>query len=64
VNDLFTTNASIRADGRLMRDIYLVQVKTPEESKMPWDYFKVTGNIPAADAFRPASESVCPLLKQ
>ncbi|WP_295855106.1 ABC transporter substrate-binding protein [Tardiphaga sp.] len=63
VNDALTSNASIRADGRLMRDIYLVQVKTPEESKKPWDYFKVTGRIAAADAFRPVSESVCPLLK-
>ena len=63
VNDLITTNAQIRADGRLMRDIYLVKVKSPAESKKPWDYFQVNGTIPAADAFRPAKESVCPLLK-
>jgi branched-chain amino acid transport system substrate-binding protein len=63
VNDAFTSNASIRADGRLMRDVYLVQVKAPAESKGPWDYFKVNGHIAAADAFRPVGESVCPLLK-
>jgi branched-chain amino acid transport system substrate-binding protein len=64
VNDLLTVNARIRADGRLMRDIFLVQVKTPAESKKPWDYFQVNGAIAAVDAFRPANESVCPLLKQ
>lgn len=63
VNDLFTSNATVRADGRLMRDIFLVRVKSPEESSKPWDYFKVLGDIKADDAFRPVSESVCPLLK-
>lgn len=63
VNDAMTTNARIRADGRLMRDIHLVRVKSPEESKKPWDYFQITGTIAADDAFRPPEDSVCPLLR-
>lgn len=64
VNDDVTTDARIREDGRLMRDILLVQVKTPAESTKEWDYYKILQKIPAANAFRPAAESVCPLLKK
>lgn len=64
VNDDVTTNAMIRADGRLMRDTVLVRVKTSEESTREWDYFKVLQKIPAERSFRPASESTCPLLKK
>ena len=64
VNDDVTSNARIREDGRLMRDVLLVQVKTPAESTKEWDYYKVMRKIPGADAFRPAAESVCPLLKK
>ena len=63
VNDAFTTNAKIREDGRVMRDVHLVRVKSPEQSKKPWDYFEIVGKIAAADAFRPVSESVCALVK-
>lgn len=56
--------ATIRADGRLMREIRLARVKTPEESKGPWDYLKVLGLISAEDAFRPVAQSACPLLKR
>lgn len=63
VNDFFSDNYKIRADGRLVRDMYLLQVKTPEESKEPWDLFKILARIPGNDAYRPMSESACPLLK-
>lgn len=64
VNDAVTTNARVRADGRLMRDVYLGRVKSPAESKKPWDYFKIERKISGEEAFRPVSESVCPLLKK
>jgi branched-chain amino acid transport system substrate-binding protein len=64
VNDAVTTNGRVRADGRLLRDVHLGRVKTPEESKYPWDYFKLDSKISGEDAFRPASESVCDLLKK
>jgi branched-chain amino acid transport system substrate-binding protein len=62
VNDAFTHNATIRADGRLLRDLYVTQVKTPAESKGPWDYWKIIATIPGDKAWRPAQESECPLL--
>ncbi len=64
VNDMFTTNGVIRADGRMMNDLYLAQVKTPAESKYPWDYYKIVGTIPARDAFRTEADSVCGLLSR
>jgi branched-chain amino acid transport system substrate-binding protein len=63
VNDMYTTNASIREDGRLMSDLKLVQVKTPQESKQPWDYYKVIQTIPAQEAFISKAESSCALFK-
>lgn len=64
VNDMFTTDGVIRADGRMMNDLYLAQVKTPAESKYPWDYYKIVGTIKAKDAFRSEADSVCPLLRK
>ncbi len=64
VNDFFAKNATIRADGRLMHDMYLMQVKKPTESRYPWDYYAVRQVIPAEQAFLPAEKSVCPLLKK
>ncbi|WP_233208412.1 ABC transporter substrate-binding protein [Pollutimonas subterranea] len=64
VNDMFTTNGVIRADGRMMNDLYLAQVKTPEESKYPWDYYKIVGTIAAKDAFRSVADSECALLRK
>ena len=61
VNDFFTKNATIRADGRVMRDMYLVQVKAPEESKYRYDYYKILAKIAPEDAFRPLLEGGCPL---
>ena len=54
---------SIRADGRTLHDMYLFQVKTPAESKGPWDYYKLIATTPAAEAFRPLSDGGCPLVK-
>jgi len=64
INDFMTKNGSIRVDGRVMRDMYLMQVKKPEESKYAWDYFKVLATIPAEKAFRPLAEGDCPLVKK
>src|SRR5271169_5217278 len=55
---------SIRADGRKIHPAYLFEVKKPEESKGPWDYYKLVGTTPADQAFRPLSESSCPLVKK
>jgi branched-chain amino acid transport system substrate-binding protein len=63
VNDFFTKDATIRADGRVMRDFYLMEVKQPSESSSEWDLVKVLATIPAVDAAVPASESECSLMK-
>ncbi|WP_346797709.1 ABC transporter substrate-binding protein [Halomonas sp. Bachu 37] len=62
VNDIFATDGYIREDGRMVHDMYLVEVKTPEESADEDDLFRVVRTIPAEEAFRPLSESVCPLV--
>ena len=54
---------TIRADGRKIHPLYLLQVKTPDESKGEWDIFKVVGTIPADKAFRPLNAGGCPLVK-
>jgi len=59
-DDLFG-RTTLRIDGRAVHDMYLFQVKTPAESKAPWDYYKLIQTIPAADAFRPLSQGHCPL---
>jgi branched-chain amino acid transport system substrate-binding protein len=64
INDFMTQNGKLREDGRVMRDMYLFQVKTPAESKYPFDYYKQLATIPADQAFRPLSESECPLVKK
>jgi len=55
---------SVRADGRKMHDMYLFEVKKPAESKAAWDYYKQVAVLPAEQAFRPLSESECPLVKK
>jgi branched-chain amino acid transport system substrate-binding protein len=52
----------VRADGRVIHDSYLFEVKKPEESKGPWDYYKLISTTPAEKAFRPMSEGGCPLV--
>ncbi len=63
VNDFFAKNGRIGADGLHRHDMYLVQVKTPQESKYPWDYYKVLKTIPAAQAFPSVEEQKCPLAR-
>lgn len=64
VNDMFAKNGTIRADGRMVHDMKLVEVKSPSESTGPWDYYKVLANIPGDQAFMPLSQSTCDLVKQ
>ena len=64
IDDPVMRNASIRPDGRVIHDMYLFQVKTPAESKGAWDYYKTVSTIPANVAFKPLSESACPLVKK
>jgi len=64
VNDFYTKNGRVREDGRMVHDMYFVQVKTPEESTGPWDYYKILSTIPGDQAFRPLDEGGCPLVKQ
>jgi branched-chain amino acid transport system substrate-binding protein len=64
VNDIFATGGYLREDGRMVHDMYLVQIKTPAESKNPWDLVKIVKTIPGDEAFRPLSESECPLVKE
>jgi branched-chain amino acid transport system substrate-binding protein len=54
---------SIRLDGRVLHDMYLFQVKTPAESKAPWDYYNLVGTIPADEAFRPLDQGGCSLVQ-
>ena len=63
VSDAYTSNGTIRADQRMVHDLYLVQVKTPAESKGPWDLVKLVASVPPDQAFRPLAESRCPLVK-
>jgi branched-chain amino acid transport system substrate-binding protein len=55
---------SIRADGRTIHDMYLFQVKSPQESKGHYDYYKLVSTIPGDQAFRPLAQSECPLIKK
>ncbi len=64
VRDMFADNGKLREDGRMVHDMYLLQVKTPEESKEPWDYYKVLATLPGDQVFRPMSEGECPLIKK
>ncbi|MCG5235782.1 ABC transporter substrate-binding protein [Xanthobacter oligotrophicus] len=64
INDFMTKDGKVREDGRVIRDMYLFQVKTPAESKLPWDYYKLAATVPGDKAFRPLSESDCPLVKK
>jgi len=62
INDFMTRNGRIRVDGRVIRDMYLMQAKTPEESKGEWDLAKIVATIPGDQAFRPLNEGGCPLV--
>lgn len=64
VNDFFAKNGKLREDGLMLHDMYLMQVKSPEESRYPWDYYKLLKVIPGEQAFQPLSKSRCPLVKK
>jgi len=59
VKDSYTQNGQIRADQRMVHDLYLVQVKTPDQSKGPWDLVKLVATVPPDQAFRPLDKSRC-----
>jgi branched-chain amino acid transport system substrate-binding protein len=62
INDFMTKDGSVREDGRVIRDMYLMQVKTPEESKGEWDLAKIIATVPGNEAFRPLADGGCPLV--
>jgi branched-chain amino acid transport system substrate-binding protein len=59
INDMFAKNGEIRPDGRMVYDMYLMQVKSPKESKGPWDYYKVVATIPGEQAYTTKAETKC-----
>jgi branched-chain amino acid transport system substrate-binding protein len=61
IHDVFIDNGVIRADGRVLYDRYLMRVKSPAESKYPWDYLTVVAKVPATEAFRPLGAGGCTL---
>lgn len=63
INDFMTTNGTLRKDGRVVRDMYLFQVKTPVESKGEWDLYKTIATTPGNIAFRPMDKGGCPFIK-
>lgn len=63
INDMFAKGGYIRPDGRMVHDIYLFQVKTPQESKAPWDYYKLVKTMPGEEAFTTKAETACKLWK-
>ncbi|MBW7850571.1 MAG: ABC transporter substrate-binding protein [Rhodospirillales bacterium] len=64
INDFFAKNARIRQDGRMVHDMYLVQVKGPQESKGAWDYYNILRTIPGDEAFMPMEAGNCPLVQE
>ncbi|MBG7621846.1 ABC transporter substrate-binding protein [Herbaspirillum sp. AP02] len=63
INDFFTSNGVVRPDGRMVHDMYLMEVKKPSESKRPWDYYKLVQTIPGEQAYMTKAESKCALWK-
>jgi branched-chain amino acid transport system substrate-binding protein len=63
INDVFAKNGVIRPDGRMVHDMYLMQVKSKAESKYPWDYYKVVQTIPGDQAYATKAETKCSLWK-
>jgi branched-chain amino acid transport system substrate-binding protein len=64
INDVFVTDGVIRSDGLLEKDMYIVQVKTPAESKGEWDYYKILKTMKGEEAFGKLADSTCPLVKK
>jgi branched-chain amino acid transport system substrate-binding protein len=63
VNDFFAQGGKVRADGRMVHDMYLMRIKKPEESKSKWDLYETVTTVPGDDAFRPLAEGGCPYVK-
>ena len=63
INDMFAKNGVIRPDGRMVHDMYLMEVKKQSESKYPWDYYKVVATIPGDQAYATKAETKCALWK-
>jgi branched-chain amino acid transport system substrate-binding protein len=63
ISDFYAKNGTVRPDGRMVHDMYLLEVKKPGESKYPWDYYKIVQEIPGNEIFTRKSESKCPLWK-
>lgn len=64
VNDFYAKGGFVREDGRMVHDMFLMQVKTPQESKGAWDYYKVVATLPGDEVYTKLSESTCPLVKK
>jgi branched-chain amino acid transport system substrate-binding protein len=63
IRDVLGEGGTIREDGRVIRDMHYFEVKSPSESKYPWDYYRLIRDIPAAQVYRPLGDSECPLVK-
>ncbi|WP_144630218.1 ABC transporter substrate-binding protein [Bordetella genomosp. 13] len=64
IEDMYARNGYLRPDGRMVHDMYLYQVKSPQESKKPWDYYKIVQTVPGDEAFATRAESACKLWKE
>ena len=64
INDMFVKDGKVREDGRLAQTMYLMQVKKPDESKEPWDYYQQVKSVPGDQAYTPLSESKCSFVKK
>ncbi len=64
IDDMFTSNGVIRADGLMEHDMYIMQVKKPSESKGPWDFYNVVQKMKGEEAFGKLADSTCPLVKK
>ena len=64
INDMFAKGGKVREDGRMVHDMYLFQVKSPAESKAPWDYYKLKGTVKGDEAFQSLANSRCPMFKK
>lgn len=64
VDNFYAKGARILANGRLAKEMYLMQVKAPSESKYPWDYLKLVKVVPPSEAFRPLAQTSCPFVKK
>jgi branched-chain amino acid transport system substrate-binding protein len=64
VDDMFTSDGIIRSDGLLQHSMFVMQVKTPAESKGPWDYYKLVRTMSGEEAYGSLANSTCPLVKK